>query len=389
MRLRRSNAPSSAARRRSRSREAGTRDRITTMDADRDDFPARCPDERPPRPQEQALIDLLPEVESGRILCTSAGLAQFAQAAARQLPSATIRCHYFDLYQAEQARRWQAADLPNLAIDCAADFAAEQFDVVALPLSASGEAELVRDLLQAAHQRLRPGGQLLAATDNPRDSWLQEVVRELFDRVGRRVSAKATVYLARKSHSLKRVKDFGCVFAFRDRGRLIQAYSRPGVFAHRRLDPGTRHLINALEVVPGQRVLDIGCGSGGVALAAAMRVEGVQVHALDSHARAVECTRRGAALNALTNLTTELTATGPREGKGSYHVALANPPYYAQFRIARRFLLIGWEALQPGGQMLLVTRMPDWYIEHMPSWFEAVQVQEVKGYCVLSGRRPA
>ena len=49
-------------------------------------------------------------------------------------------------------------------------------------------------------------------------------------------------------------------------------------------------------------MLDIGCGAGVVALAAAVCGEGVAVHAVDSSARAVECTRRGAELNGLGNV---------------------------------------------------------------------------------------
>ena len=87
------------------------------------------------------------------------------------------------------------------------------------------------------------------------------------------------LYIGTKTKHLKKVKDFSCEFAFRDAGRLIRAYSRPGVFSHRRVDVGARHLMNEMQIEPGARVLDIGCGSGTVALAAAFRADGVQVHA--------------------------------------------------------------------------------------------------------------
>jgi FkbM family methyltransferase len=358
------------------------------MPAHRDDQPPRSFAEVPPRPQEQLLIDRLPEREGRQILCTSQGVAQFAHAAAQRFPQTAVHCHYLDLYHAQQTEQLLGDRPPNLAIGCAADFPAQEVDVVALPFAAAGEAELARDQMQAGHLLLRGGGLMLTSTDNPSDTWLHQEMKKLFTRVTRHQTNHGTVYLARKTQPLKKVKNFACEFLFRDRGRLIRAYSRPGVFAHRRLDVGARHLMNAMEVRPGERVLDIGCGSGALALAAALCAEGVRVHAVDANARAVECTRHGARLNGLANITAELNASGDYQGKGSFQLALANPPYHAHFRIAALFLEAGRAALQPGGRILAVTKLPDWYAEHMPDWYEDVLILEIKGYYVISGRKP-
>ena len=82
----------------------------------------------------------------------------------------------------------------------------------------------------------------------------------------------------------------------------------------------------------------------------------------------------GAELNGLTNLTTELNATGGYVGVGTYDLALANPPYYASFRIAEHFLTAGRDALRVGGKILVVTKSPDWYQENMPAWYDDVQI---------------
>jgi 16S rRNA G1207 methylase RsmC len=370
----------------------------------------------PPRPQEQLLIDLLPEFAAARVLCTSLGLGQLATAAARQFPDATVHCQYLDLYRAEQARAAIERPPSNLSIVCTADFPAMEVELVALPFASSGEAELTRDLMQAGHELLRPGGSMIASTENRQDRWLHAQMQDLFGTVTRRPAEQGVAYLARKKQPLKKRKDFAAEFAFRDRGRLIRAYSRPGVFSHRRLDPGSRQLLNYMEVFPGERVLDIGCGFGGLALAAALRAAGVQVHAVDSNARAVQCTARGAELNGLANVSAALGAAtdgGQRwdrapsrhqaderetdeaerlfpllSGRGPCTLVLANPPYYAAFDIARRFLLAGRAALEPGGRILVVTKSPAWYEEHMPRWFDEVQVEGAKEYSIASGRRP-
>ncbi len=187
-------------------------------------------------------------------------------------------------------------------------FPPQSVDLAALPLSAQGDAELTRELLQEAHQRLKTGGVLMASTDNPHDRWLHEEMRTLFATVTRRESPQGTLYLARRDRPLKRLRNFRCEFVFRDRERLIHAVSRPGVFSHREVDPGARQLMAAMEIAAGDRVLDMGCGSGTVSLAAAFRAEGVTVVAVDSHARAVECTALGASRNGLGNITVEHSA---------------------------------------------------------------------------------
>jgi 16S rRNA (guanine1207-N2)-methyltransferase len=342
-----------------------------------------------PHPQEQLLIDQLGELSATRMLCTSPGLAQFALAAARQMPQAAVWCHYLDLYQADQTRQSLAAPPANLAIGCAADLPPAEVDLVAFPFSAQGEAELTRDLLQAGHERLAMGGRLLASTNNPRDRWLQEQMTALFGKLTRRAASSGVVYEGRKHAPLKKLRNFAAEFVFRDRERLIRACSRPGVFSHRRIDPGARQLLNAMEVAAGSRVLDIGCGAGVLSLAAALRAPGVQVLAVDSSARAVECVARGATLNELNNISVVLNASGDYPGQGTYDLVLANPPYYAAFQIARLFALAGRAALRPGGQILMVTKAPDWYRENLPQWFEQVQVEPSKEYHVVRGVRPA
>jgi 16S rRNA (guanine1207-N2)-methyltransferase len=277
--------------------------------------------------------------------------------------------------------------LANLTVGCSSDFPLQSVDLAALPLSARGEAELTRELLQEAHQRLEPGGVLLASTDNPRDRWLHEELRNLFATVTRRESTQGTLYLARRDRPLKRVRNFRCEFVFRDRDRLIHAVSRPGVFSHREVDPGARQLIAAMEIAAGDRVLDMGCGSGTVSLAAAFRAEGVGVVAIDSHARAVECTSLGASRNGLRNIAVEHSDCGPHCGPETIDVVVANPPYYAGFRIAQFFLEAGHAALRRGGKIFAVTKPPEWYAEHMPEWFDDVAIGPSKDYWIARGRR--
>jgi 16S rRNA (guanine1207-N2)-methyltransferase len=347
-----------------------------------DDAPGPESDLRVPI-AEQLLIDFEVEALPARVLCTSLGRGQLAADCARRGPAASVVCHFIDLYPAEEARELYGAGERNLAVECLADPPEGPFELAAVPVSRFGEAELARDLLQAAYERLVDGGRLLAAVDNTRDTWLHEELGKLFAKVTRWRKRRGVVYSAVRKGPLKRRRDFCCEFAFRDQGRLIRAVSRPGVFSHRQLDLGARALIEAMEVRAGDKVLDMGCGSGVVGLAAALRAENVRVHAIDSNARAVECAAQGAAINGLTAFTTQLDAHGDVTEPGTFDLVVGNPPYYSHYQIAEIFLQAARRALQPGGRVLIVTKKDEWHVARMGQLFAAVESREVRGYRVV------
>lgn len=344
------------------------------------------------RPSEQLLIDFCDEwleachrgQASPRIWCGSLGRAQLGRQIAQRLPStASVICNFLDLHQARLARR--PVDPATLAITCECDppVAKSSCDLVMLPFSAHGDAELVRETLQTAHESLRMGGQLVASTDNGADRWLRGEFEKLFPKFRTRTHALGVCYTGVKAAPLKKLKDYSCWFAFRDQGRLLRAKSRPGVFSHRRLDTGARCLMETLEVAPGQRIFEIGCGAGPVALAAAARGAGVHVHAIDSNPRAVECLQAGAEENQLAGIQARVEAEGRCDTPGEYDIAVANPPYYSRHRLAALFVDAAYHALRPAGQLLVVTKEPMWYAETLPERFDDVELLAVRSYYVV------
>ena len=204
------------------------------------------------RPQEKLLIDAIPEVKGSRVICTSAGRAQFAVAYALDNPAATVDCWFLDIFHKTQSDFRISEDGPppsNLTLHCQPDLPDQEADLVAFAFKKGGEAELTRDLMQQGHQRLVEGGRMLVSTDNDEDQWIHGELRALFPKVTRRpIRKQGTLYFATKVAPLKKVRNFDCEFAFRDKGRLIYAYSRPGIFSHRHIDPGARALINTMNL---------------------------------------------------------------------------------------------------------------------------------------------
>jgi 16S rRNA (guanine1207-N2)-methyltransferase len=339
----------------------------------------------PPRPQEELLLALSTRAEGKRVLCNTAGRGQFALAAATQAREVT--CHFLDLYHLQQCRS-AAGELPaNLALRCEADFPAGPFDVAALSFGKQGDGELARDLLQQAHERLEIGGELQVATDHPQDSFLHDELRKLFAKVSRSPASGGVHYLATKTEPLRKLKNFACEFPFRDGERLIQLRTRPGVFSHRRLDGGARALINAMQVSPGMKVLDLGCGSGAVAGAAALRAEGVIVHAADSCPRAIEATAWAADKNGIKTITPILDCDGSNLPSDCFDLVLANAPYFSNFRVAEHFARTAARTLIAGGHALFVTKTPGWYTERLPKWFRGVESRPGKNYTIVAARK--
>jgi 16S rRNA (guanine1207-N2)-methyltransferase len=337
-----------------------------------------------PRLAEQLLIDKLAQIPFQRLLCTSLGRAQLAIAAGTLRPESTVVVQYLDLFEANATRAEQTLP-PNVELNVSADFPETEFDVVMIPTSQTSDAELTRDLLQTAFERLTDQGQLWTSTNQPEDHWLFEVMSRLFDKVKKYPAELGMVYQGIKTEPLKKKKNYDCEFVFRDGERLFNVISRPGVFAHRRLDPGCRQLLNAVVIQPEQRVVDLGCGIGAVSLAVVNQQPTAQVLAIDCHARAIQCVQLNAAQNNLSNIQTLLSTLDDLPESHDQDVVITNPPYYGRGEIGLRFLQAADKLLSPQGQIIVVTKTPNWYSEQMAQWFDDIEIFESKKYWLVTG----
>ncbi len=361
---------------------------------------AATEDGPPLRIAERAALQVAISLRGQNLLFTSIGRGQAAVETWLQRPEATICQWYLDQYEQIQAQRFfdnvstreassAGSASKRMSIVCSPDLPEMAFDLAVLPCTIRGEAELHRELLQQAYQRLCQGGVLVSSVDNPEDRWLHEQMRSFDEKVTVHHEADAVVYVLNKQGELRRPRSFTCRFSFRDRSRNVQLVTRPGVFSHRQLDEGAGALLQTIEVSAGQRIIDIGCGSGAVGCALAGRADGITLHAIDGNARAVECALQSALANDLTQVTAELTCEGRVTDEGTFDIAACNPPYFSHFRIAKLFVETSRRALRPGGVAYFVTKQPDWYRENLyPGWTE-IEARQVKKYWVISAIRTA
>ena len=153
---------------------------------------------------------------------------------------------------------------------------------------------------------------------------------------------------------------------------LVRSYA--GVFAHDRLDAGAAALIEAMQIEAGTGVLDLGCGTGLISLAALRR--GAAVTATDVSARAVISTQETLAANR--------PALGQPSGEPQIHLCIGaaavrsssvdtvitNPPFHRGHSIAldvaQLFVQEAARVLKPGGRLFLVANS---FLNYRP-WLE-------------------
>lgn len=291
-----------------------------------------------------------------------------------------------------------SASTGKITLVCAADLPDQTFDEILFPSLAGASAELGQELLQSAHQRLRTGGRMFVTVNNSKDRWVQTQLKTMFSSTVVSKHKQGVACIATKSVQLKKVRGFRARFAYRQGERLIYCESRPGVFCHRRVDGGARALIRSLSLLKPAadgvgnqgssfepaRIIDMGCGSGAVSMAAAVEFPAARILAVDSDTRAVECTAISATLNGITSVETLLTSDGAVPEPGTWDLLLGNPPYYSDFRISELFLQTAKTALRPGGRIQIVTKLLEWHEARMKQLFKQVTANAIGEYTVFA-----
>ncbi len=128
-----------------------------------------------------------------------------------------------------------------------------------------------------------------------------------------------------------------------------------GVFSHGRLDPGTAVLLRgAPPPLAAGTLLDLGCGSGAIALALARRAPAATVWAIDVNERARQLTAANAAANGIGNVVVAEPAAVPDDLR--FDAIWSNPPIRIG-KAALHELLATWLArLTPTGRAVLVVQ---------------------------------
>jgi len=121
---------------------------------------------------------------------------------------------------------------------------------------------------------------------------------------------------------------FGMIHTYL-RGRLFKFLTASGVFSKRRVDLGTRLLIESMILPEEGCVLDVGCGYGVVGIAAAVFNPNLRVVMVDVNDRAVRLARQNIEINGVCNAVVKHGYLYEPVKGLSFDCVLSNPPMSA------------------------------------------------------------
>jgi 16S rRNA (guanine1207-N2)-methyltransferase len=161
------------------------------------------------------------------------------------------------------------------------------------------------------------------------------------------------------------------------------------LFSPRYPDPGTLFMMENVDFSAVDKVLDLGCGYGLVGVIAAMTVPAEKIFMTDNDPRAVECSRRNLERNGIRGATVELGNSFEATEETGFSMILSNPPYHADFSVAKSFIEKGFNRLSIGGKMIMVTKRKEWYKNKLIAIFGGVRILEKDGYLLFISEKRA
>lgn len=162
----------------------------------------------------------------------------------------------------------------------------------------------------------------------------------------------------------------------------------PGLFSPNGLDAGTKAMLTRASFSQTDKVLDLGCGCGIVGIYAALQIGASRVTMSDIDPAAVAAAKENARLNQVADIRVLQSDGLSGIDDAGYTLILSNPPYHADFSVARRFIEKGFNRLVIGGSMMMVTKRRDWYKNKLIAVFGGVSIQETDdGYFVFTAQK--
>ena len=141
----------------------------------------------------------------------------------------------------------------------------------------------------------------------------------------------------------------------------LEIETTEGLFSPRGADAGTLSMVSAVELESGQKLLDLGCGAGLVGIAAAKVLGEENVWMTDVDPAAVRCAAENAKRNGVENVHLCCGDALDAVDASGFDWILSNPPYHADFSVAKKFIEKGFNRLKLGGKLVMVVKRELWY----------------------------
>ncbi|MFL5339116.1 MAG: class I SAM-dependent methyltransferase [Gemmataceae bacterium] len=308
------------------------------------------------------------------------------------VPSSQVVCYQMDLFQADRLREELSATGLSADVKTAPDLWDLQadFQTVIFPSPPRGERDLKIDMIEQGFHLLRPKGTFIVLSPVEHDQFYPKLMKKIFGKSSvAEASGGTVVWATRDGDRPRRRHEVAVQARVEESGAPLRFLTRPGVFTYGRMDLGTRALLAAVEVKPGERLLDLGCGTGAAGIAAALRA-GPTAHVtfVDSNVRAVALAELNAQSARLTDFRAVAAIRAEGLADGSFDVVMTNPPYYGQTAIAQMFVERSRALLKPGGRFYLVTKQFEEIEPIVRATFGEPDLYESRGYIILVAAKP-
>ncbi len=140
------------------------------------------------------------------------------------------------------------------------------------------------------------------------------------------------------------------------RGLDFEFETSSGVFSHRRVDSGTRLLVEAMTLPPEGRVLDIGCGYGVLGIVAARFNPSLDVWLTDVNNRAISLAEVNVSRNYVKATVKQGSLYEP-VGELKFELIITNPPISAGIEaVVKPMIVCAIKHLVSGGVFQLVVQ---------------------------------
>jgi 16S rRNA (guanine1207-N2)-methyltransferase len=240
--------------------------------------------------------------------------------------------------------------------------------------------EGTNELLETAGKKTKLKGKIyfIGKTSRGAKNFTQKM-KELFGNA-KTVAVKGGLRLIssikeKETKQQKKEKEF-IEFAFKNKKYLFE--SSFGVFSRKKIDEGTKLLLENLKEIKENKILDFGCGIGVIGIITAKENPEKKIYLADSNGKAIKLTEKNIKLNK-TNNTKVIASDGFSAIKEKFNLILSNPPTHEKRVFLEEFIKKAKKQLETKGRMIIVLNK---------KIFIEKKIQEVFGnYKILAQRK--
>ncbi|MEM0047763.1 MAG: methyltransferase [Ignisphaera sp.] len=175
------------------------------------------------------------------------------------------------------------------------------------------------------------------------------------------------------------------------RGVTVEFEVVSGIFSYKRIDDGTKLLLEYAEVPEEGMVLDMGCGYGVIGITIAKLNPKLKIYMVDINEETVRLARRNVIRNKLDTNSIIILHGNLYEPVANmvFDAIYSNPPFATGSDVVERIIVEAPKHLNAGGTLQIVARKGAEKIEKlMRQTFSKVEIRaSKKGYKVLLARK--